>query len=181
MDAISNDDALTSDRDAHFIHSALRESIVEHVFIGEVLRCLWRLKIYEVEVLRSEVDSAGYDLVIGCQRTVRHIQLKTILSGGKADEVKVGLRLMDVPSGCVVWIVVTPDLGIESYLWFGGLPGEPLPDVRDGKIAKHTKGNAMGEKAERSNHRLVRRKRFQAVKSTPALIGLLFGDLTTVD
>jgi hypothetical protein len=136
------------------------------------------MKVYDIEVLRSEVDSAGYDLVISCGRTVRHIQLKTVLTGGKADEVKVGLRLMDVPSGCVVWIVVTPDLGIESYLWFGGPPGKPLPDVSDGKVAKHTKGNATGEKAERSNHRILRRSRFQAVKSTDALIPLLFGDLS---
>jgi hypothetical protein len=32
-----------------------------------------------------------------------------VLGGGKTDEVNVGLRLMDAPSGCVVWIVIRPD------------------------------------------------------------------------
>jgi len=27
----------------HFMHSTLRERIVEHVFVGDVLRTLWRL------------------------------------------------------------------------------------------------------------------------------------------
>ncbi len=63
-------DALASNRDAHSRYSKLRESIVEHTFVGELLSCLWRMKIYDVEVLRSEVDSAGYDLVIACRHTM---------------------------------------------------------------------------------------------------------------
>ena len=27
--------------DRHFVHSTLRERIVEHVFVGDVLRTLW--------------------------------------------------------------------------------------------------------------------------------------------
>lgn len=85
---------------------------------------------------------------------------------------------MDVPSGCVVWVVITPDLSIDSFLWFGGEPGKPLPDVRSGKIAKHTKGDSLGKKGKRSAHREVRRTQFQPVKSIEELIGKLFGDLS---
>ena len=48
----------------HSEHSMLRELIIEHLFIGEGLRKLWRRGITDVEVLRSEIDTFGYDLVI---------------------------------------------------------------------------------------------------------------------
>jgi hypothetical protein len=66
---------------------------------------------------------------------------------GKAANTKVSLKLTEKPGDCVVWIVVTPKLELQSYLWFGDPPGEPLPDIRDMKVARHTKGNADGMKA----------------------------------
>jgi hypothetical protein len=65
------------DTEAHFRQSTLRERIVEHVFIGEALRSLWRQDITNVEVLRSEFDAHGYDLVMAHRSIVRHIQFKT--------------------------------------------------------------------------------------------------------
>ena len=130
----------------HSEHSMLRELIIEHLFIGEGLRNLWRRGVTDVEVLRSEIDAFGYDLVMSRGEIVRHIQLKTMKLGGKADDVKVGLTLMRKPSGCVVWIVVDPaTLNMELFLWFGGGPGERLPDISDLKVARHTKA---GEGAE---------------------------------
>jgi len=61
----------------HSTHSTLRERIVEHVFVGEALRTLWRRGIVDVEVLRPEFDAHGYDLVIARGDIIRHIQLKT--------------------------------------------------------------------------------------------------------
>ena len=58
---------------AHSIHSTLRERIVEHVFIGDALRRLWQLGVSDVEVLRSEFDTGGYDLVMSYRKVVRHI------------------------------------------------------------------------------------------------------------
>jgi hypothetical protein len=63
--------------EAHSFHSTLRKRIAEHVFIGEALRALWRRGIMDVEVLRSEFDAHGYDLVMGRGAIVRHIQFKT--------------------------------------------------------------------------------------------------------
>jgi hypothetical protein len=146
-------DDLTEEANPHFIHSTLRERIVEHVFVGEALRRLWQLGVTDVEVLRSEFDAGGYDLVMARGRVTRHIQFKTKIVGGKTDEVKISLKLMDKPSGCVLWIVVTPDLLFDHYLWFGAGPGEPLPDINAFAVAKHSKGTAQGEKNERPNHR----------------------------
>ncbi len=57
---------------------------------------------------------------MGYRNVTRHIQFKTKMLGGKTDAVKINVRLMDKPSGCVLWIVVTPDLVFDHYLWFGG-------------------------------------------------------------
>jgi hypothetical protein len=114
--------------DRHTINSSLREHIVEHVFVGEALRRLWQQEIVNVEVLRSEFDAHGYDLVLARGHIVRHIQLKTGLAKRPGD-VSVPLSLADKPSGCVIWISVSDDLDLGPYYWFGNSPGQPLPDI----------------------------------------------------
>jgi hypothetical protein len=112
--------------DRHFTHSTLRERIVEHVFIGDVLRTLWRRGVTDVEILRPEFDAHGYDVVMSRGAVVRHVQLKTQAAG----KVSVGHALSQKPSGCVVWIGLEKDtLDLGPFLWFGGLPGAPLPDI----------------------------------------------------
>ena len=170
-------DNLIEEEGSHSIRSTLRERIVEHVFVGDALRRLWQLGVTDVEVLRSEFDAGGYDLVMSYRKLVRHIQLKSVMDGGKAANVNVSLKLMEKPSGCVLWIVLSPKLELRSYRWSGGAPGEPLPDIRDLKIAKHSKGNAEGIKLERPNHRIVPRGRFEQLETLDAVLTRLFGSL----
>jgi hypothetical protein len=159
-------------------YAMLRELIIEHLFIGEALRNFWRRRITDVEVLRSEIDAFGYDLVMSRGKIVRHIQLKTMKLGGKADDIKVSLKLMKKPSGCVVWIVVDPTtLNMESFLWFGGAPDECLSNITDLKAARHAKGDASGKKKERKDHRLVKRSAFEKVKALDGVLAKLFGAL----
>lgn len=84
---------------------------------------------------------------------------------------------MEKPSGCVIWIVATPELDLQSYLWFGRYPGEPLPDIRDKKVAKHAKGNAEGIKTERRNHRVIPRGEFEKLDTLDGVLHRLFGPL----
>src|SRR5438876_11376181 len=105
--------------DRHFTHSTLRERIVEHVFVGDVLRTLWRRGVTDVEILRAEFDAHGYDVVMSRGPVVRHVQLKTQAAG----KVSVGRALAEKPSGCVVWIAhqgqkpeSPPDLCGERHL-----------------------------------------------------------------
>lgn len=58
---------------AHHLHSSLREKIVEHVFVGEALRALWRRGVFDVRILRCEFDADGYDLLMERGKIVRHI------------------------------------------------------------------------------------------------------------
>jgi hypothetical protein len=57
----------------------------------------------------------------------------------------VGRKPMEKPSGCVIWIVVCPiNLEMKSYRWFGGTPGQPLPDITDFKRLSTQKGTPRG-------------------------------------
>ncbi len=163
--------------DHHFIHSTLRERIVEHVFVGEALKRLWQLGIFDVEVLRSEFDAGGYDLVMSRGSTIRHIQFKSVMEDGKAARTSVSLKLADKPSGCVIWLVVTPDLSLKQFLWFGGAPGALLPGLSGFAVTKHSKGNADGVKTERPNHRIIPRGSFAVLNSLDAVLEKLFGPL----
>jgi len=171
-------DIETDEETSHYLYSTLRERIVEHVFVGDALRWLWQRNVTDVEVLRSEFDAGGYDLVMSYRKIVRHIQFKTTMVNGKAASIKASLKLMDKPSGCIIWIIVTSELVLHSYLWFGGPPGQPLPDIQDMRIARHTKANAEGKKAERPDHRIVPRGRFERLGSLDEVLERLFGPLT---
>jgi len=157
-------------REKHSLYSTLRENIIEHLLTGEVLRRLWEWGIVDAEILKSEFDAGGYDLVLSCKHVTRHIQLKVGRLGGSRDAVSVNLRLADKPSGCVVWIMVDDDLHWRHFLWFGGQPGESLPDISAMKVAKHAKGTAEGVKNERPNHRLIKRSQFVALGNLDALL-----------
>jgi hypothetical protein len=163
------------DVNSHFIHAVLRERIIEHIFIGDILRRLWQRNVTDVEVLRSEFDAGGYDLVLSRRNVVRHIQLKSVLDDGKAAFVKVSLNLAEKASGCVIWIVIKPSLELKSYRWFGGQPGEPLPNIHDLKIAKHTKGTSKGDKLKRQNQREIPRARFERLDTIDDVLAWLFG------
>jgi len=165
------------EHDAHFRHSVLRERIVEHVFIGETLRRLWVRGITDVEVLRSEFDAGGYDLVMCRGPVVRHIQFKVSRVDGKTAAIKASLRLAEKPSGCVLWILVTSALELQTFLWFGGAPGQPLPDIANLRVAQHTKANVKGIKLERPDHRVIPRSRFESLGSLDEVLQRLFGAL----
>jgi hypothetical protein len=160
---------------ADSLFSSYRERLIEHLFVGEVLRHLWISGVPQVEVLRSEVDSAGYDLVLECQSIVRHVQLKAARVGGKRANVGVNMNLAAKPGGCVVWVYFDPEtLKLGPFLWFGSAPGKPLPVLIGLKVGKHSKGDSTGHKAKRPNIRIVPKGRFERVETVPEVVALLF-------
>ncbi|MDZ4688175.1 MAG: hypothetical protein SH850_24135 [Planctomycetaceae bacterium] len=165
---------------AHSEFSSNREKLLEHLFIGEVLKHLWCRGVTTAEFLRPEVDSGGYDLVIACNRIIRHVQLKASHSLAKTARQNVHLRLADQPSGCVVWMKFDETtLALGPFLWFGGAPGERLPVVEDYQIGRHTRRNLQGIRLERQNIRVLPAAAFSPVASIPELVGLLFGPIGT--
>jgi hypothetical protein len=161
--------------DRHFTHSTLREHIIEHIFIGDVLRTLWLHGVTDVEILRPEFDAHGYDVVMVRGNVVRHIQLKT-QSGGK---VSVGQALAEKPSGCVIWIDLDKKtLEMGPFMWFGGAPGSPLPDVSGFPNPKRPTHNAKGERPIRKHHHMLPPSVFTKLNTLDEVIECLFGELS---
>ena len=172
------DEIITKADDA-YMKSTFYEQLVEHVFISEVLQEAWYYFGKTVEVLRSEVDASGYDVVLECNGVLRHVQLKTSRLESKTARQKVNMALASKPSGCVVWILRQEDLehcrARLSFLFFGGTSGMPLPSLAGFKVATHTKGNAEGLKKERAAIRVIPKAKFIPIATTRELIAVLFG------
>jgi hypothetical protein len=161
---------------AHFTESSVREKIIEHLFIGELLRCLWRKGARDVEVLRAEVDRGGYDLVVEANGIVRHIQFKASHRAAKTADVNVHINLERKPSACVIWIEFDAgSMALGPYLWFGAAAGKPIQAL--GKtVARHSKGNRDGFKAPRPNLRVIKKARFETLNTMEEVTRRLFGD-----
>jgi hypothetical protein len=161
--------------EAHYAESSARENLIEHVFLGELLRGLWRMNVRDLEVLRPEVDSGGYDLALEFRGVTRHMQLKSSFTGARRSEVTANVKLLDRPSACILWIFFDPDtLLLGPFLWFGGVPGERIPPLGE-KIARHTKPNANLEKADRPAHRVIPKSRFSTLDTMEDVIQKLIG------
>ena len=157
------------------VRSSHREALLEHLFAGEVMKRLWIRGDWRLEVLKPQVDDSGYDLVLEANGIVRHVQLKASFRGSTVDKAKVNALLAAKPSGCVVFVwfdAKTLELG--PFAFFGGEPGEPLPDVSGMKVGRHTKGNAQGVKAERPNIRDLPLSRFEKLPDIDAVVAKLF-------
>lgn len=173
----ARDESVTSLDDAN-LKSTFFEQLVEHVFISELLQELYYGFGKAAEVLRSEVDASGYDVVIECNGYLRHLQLKATKQDATAGGQKVNVALAEKPSGCVVWIVRQEDQITRrmklKYRYFGSLAGERLPNLMDLKVAKHVKGDAMGKKKERPNIRVVPKRLFGQDLTIQELVQRLF-------
>lgn len=159
----------------HYTHSTLRERIAEHVFVGEALRTLWRLGIHDVEVLRSEFDAHGYDLVMSRGPVVRHIQFKTG-TAKRPPKVSLPRVLAEKPSGCAIWIRLDHELNMGPYFWFGGAPGKPLPAIDGYPNALRPTRNKEGVRPVRANHHMVPGSQFMQRESLEDVLEDLFGD-----
>lgn len=156
-------------------HSVLREKALEHIFLSELSKALLLDLSVPFEVLRSEFDANGYDIVVEARGIIRHVQLKVTRVGGKRRNVDINLALAEKPSGCVVWIMADPaTLSIGPFYWLGAAPGIPLTTI-DGRITRHSKGNASGKKAERRALRNVAMGKFQKLSTMSEVAKAMFG------
>jgi hypothetical protein len=156
-------------------HSVLREKVIEHTFLAELSRSLLLDMKMPFEVLRSEFDAFGYDVVIEANRVMRHIQLKATTATGARAHVDVQVALAGKPGGCVVWIFVDPQtLRLGPFLWFGGEPGRPLPSLGE-RAVRHTRGDAEGLKKVRAGLRRLPKGMFQKCQTIEELAKAMFG------
>ena len=164
--------------DQNTVHSSFREKLIEHLFIGKLLKLSWKDKGNRrcaLEISKPEVDNSGYDLILEMAKCVRHIQLKTTIKDGKAAYQKVNVKLANKPSGCVIWIFFDEhDLTFSKLLFLGSEAVKQLQDPKKYKVAKHTKRNKNGFQAERPNIRKIPKSKFDKVESIEVLYDKLF-------
>ncbi|MBD9397843.1 hypothetical protein [Pseudomonas sp. PDM11] len=156
--------------------SVYREKLIEHLFVGEMLKLSWLKYGATLEVSHSLLDRSGHDIVLEANGIVRHIQLKTSAISAATSSQNTHLDLARKPSGCVIWIQFDPNtMALGPFLFFGGLPGEPLADLQGFRVGRHTKANVAGIKTDRPNIRVVPRASFVRIDSIEALYAELFG------
>ena len=161
----------TDDINPHFHHSSRREKILENLFSGEVLRELWRRKIYDVDLLHSDIDASGYDVVLELPDGVRHIQLK---ASTRRKQIVANGKIVDRPSGCIIVMIVSEvDLSFTEFLWLGDQLGKSCLDIRSLPKAKHSKADSTGKKANRKDTYKVSIGNFERLDSFSALVDKL--------
>ena len=106
---IESRERITEPEPSHYEESSAREKLVEHVFLGELLRRLWRKNVRDLEVLRPEVDSGGYDFALEYRGLTRHVQLKSSHRHAKRAAITANVKLPYRPSACILWIYFDPD------------------------------------------------------------------------
>lgn len=148
--------------------------IIEYQLLGD-LGAELLLRGAVLEVLRSDVDAFGHDVVLEVGGKVRHVQLKTKVEGGKTREVSCHTALGRKPSGCIVWITYDPETyRAVEYACFGGLPGQVLSDIGD-VFTKRSTPTGDGSRPLRTQHRDVAYSKFKKMKEVGELADWLFG------
>jgi hypothetical protein len=159
----------------HYLKSSFREKLIEHLFIGELLKLSWSDFNCSLEIAKPEVDNQGYDLIAENNGVIRHIQLKAAHLDAKAAKQKVHIALSSKPSGCVVWVYFDEEtLELGPFLFFGSSAGLPLPSIEGFKVAKHTKANAEGIKTERPEIREITKAQFKKYSTVREIYDRLF-------
>ncbi|PKB14121.1 hypothetical protein B0I00_2750 [Novosphingobium kunmingense] len=154
--------------------STAREKVLEHRLLSELAVIMLQRGV-SLDILRSEYDTQGHDVVLEAGGIIRHVQLKASREGGKRRHVDISVRLRARPSGCVVWMSYDPaTLAIAALRWFGDAPGEPLPELGS-KVTRHSKGDSAGTKSQRPALRNVGIAKFERLDGLGALAERLFG------
>lgn len=153
------------------------ENVLTHSFIAKIAQELWRRDPgIDLQVFKADVDDAGFDLVLGCNDTMRFIQIKQTYLQGNAVKYSIRLDFARLKGACAVVLVYNAaDLEIDHCLFFGGAPGEPMPDI-EGNPTSLSPGRrtADGKRKSRENYRDVPRREFQRLLHTSELVDRLF-------
>jgi hypothetical protein len=161
------------------------EKLIEHRFISDIMMHCWFKYEKTLEIIHSEIDTNGYDLIISYDNINRYIQLKTSEENGKTAKQNLNISLIKKENPCIVWIIRNYDKSrndfIFSYLFWGSNIGEKSPNVENYKTAKHPKADMKGNKKQRPNIRIIPKKEFIKLNSMEKLFEKLFEKISTAN
>jgi hypothetical protein len=159
-------------RNAPYVANAIK-----HVWLARLLQVLWEYyPESKLQIFTSEVDDAGYDIVLTLATVTRHVQLKASHVRAKRQSIDVNTALAQAEGGCVVWIFYDPvTLDIQKYRFFGSEPGKPMADLSSFNIAKRVFPDMTGKRPERPRIRAIPKSACVPVSTLDELIEKLFG------
>jgi hypothetical protein len=141
---------------------------MEHIFLAEILQECWFQRRQIIEVLRAEVDAAGYDLVLEAAGRIRHVQLKASRQGGKTSKQTINSKLTERAGGCVVWITYDVDEATGrarlKYRWWDS----------SAQVRPRTPGRNTRTGRERPNTFILKKSDFELIEDTSALVRRMF-------
>lgn len=168
-------------------NSSFYEQLVEHTFISELLQEACFRYGSTIEVLRSEVDAYGYDLVLEYKGFIRHVQLKTSKPESSTKSQSVSLKLTQKQNWCVVWIKREKPEAARialNYIFFGatrvaGTTQMLLPSIEENAKTIQTRKGKDNIKAPREGHRKVGEREFllNGIMKMEQLFKILFPEV----
>ncbi|MEM6663726.1 MAG: hypothetical protein AAF666_16290 [Pseudomonadota bacterium] len=164
---------------ANSIHSTAREHIAEHAFLAVMGQFIWQKNVLSdgepMGVLRAEADNDGFDVLLSLEGVHRAVQLKTTSLDGRTSRYSINRKLARAPGGCVIVLIVDDAITLNHFLFLESDEAANAVDLDGYKSAKHTKGNRLGIKTERSGIATVPRGEFTKYESVGELAEALFG------
>ena len=157
--------------------SSYVESILRHSLIGELGSELWkRDPETTLQVFNSDVDDAGFDLVLKVGPAIRYVQLKQAHDGKKPRHCSIRLAFSALAGSCVVLIAYSiEDISISNYRFFGRATDEPMDSIEKHKVSKSTvKKDMQRQKLNRPNYRDVPVTQFSKPLTVSELVNQLF-------
>jgi hypothetical protein len=136
--------------DPEFIYQNSRffENLLEHRFLFDLRRHLvLRQEPLLLNVLKSEVDAYGFDLVLSVAERAFHVQMKTRSGSPPPNAYELSESLWRLPNACAIWMLYDPTT-IEPTGYY--LLGSPLPPIDDFAVADRPAFRKV--KMQRANH-----------------------------
>ena len=169
-------------RDARIKALAERSSYVEnvlcHSLVAGLSSLLWkRDPERSLQVFNSEVDDAGFDIVLACDSQLRYVQLKQAHAEKTPAHVSVRAPFAKLPGACVVLMSHgLSDLSLTSFRFYGGAsPIDRMPDIANFAVSKSPgRRSPDGTRKIRENYRNVRVSQFQGPLDWSQLFDTLF-------
>lgn len=164
-------------RSALATRSSYVENVLTHSMISSLAGDLWRRDPeVRMDILRTEVDESGFDLVLTMSGQGRYIQIKQVNSEGRNKNFSVRADFALMPGSCVVVIVHRDsDLSIEGYRFFGAALNKPMSSV-DGFNSSILPGRRGkdGNRRVREHYRDIPGACFTKLNSVSDLLEALF-------
>lgn len=108
-------------------NSRFFENLLEHRFIFDLMRHLvLNPEPQLVNVLKSEVDAFGFDLVLSVAGRSTHVQMKTRSGLPTRNPYEISEALWSLPNACAIWVLYDIATLDPSCYYILGFPMPPM-------------------------------------------------------